>query len=166
MSDFNIKIQKNQTVTNQPNRSNDKMFMLNTMTTTVPFLSRASLAPPNIVDPYYFISTNSTPLRKKKTKVNLTANQCERLYQPHTAPNIVSSATLPSSSSAANPINPFPMLTLNYTVSCVAMNKSVKTFDGFDHQNTPKEYWHQIDAHIIFPLGEQTLDPVLYNEWQ
>ena len=40
------------------------------------------------------------------------------------------------------------------------MNKSVKTFDYLDHQYTPEEYLYQIDAHMIFTVREQPLDPV------
>ena len=45
------------------------------------------------------------------------------------------------------------------------MNKTVKPFDGLDHQYTPEEYLQQIDAHIIFTMGEQPIDPVAYNQW-
>ena len=40
------------------------------------------------------------------------------------------------------------------------MNKSAKTFDGLGHQYTPEELSHQIEAHMIFTMGEQPLDPV------
>ena len=44
------------------------------------------------------------------------------------------------------------------------MNKSVKTFDEVDHQNTPEEHL-QSDAHMIFTVWEQPLDPVAYKHW-
>ena len=40
------------------------------------------------------------------------------------------------------------------------MNKSVKTLDELDHQNTPEECSHQNDANVSFTLGEQTFVPV------
>ena len=45
------------------------------------------------------------------------------------------------------------------------MSKSVKTFDGLDHQYSSKEELHQIDAHMTFTMGEQPVDPVDYNQW-
>ena len=52
-----------------------------------------------------------------------------------------------------------------YTVPFVAMNKSVKTFDGLDHQYTLEQIIRQIDAKLIFTMGKQTLDPVAYKQW-
>ena len=63
-----------------------------------------------------------------------------------------------------NSTNPPSVNARIYTVPFVAMNKTVKTFDGLDHQYTPGEYLHQIDAHIIFTLGEKPLDPSAYNQ--
>ena len=45
------------------------------------------------------------------------------------------------------------------------MNKSVKVFDGIYHQYTPEKYLHQLDAYMVFAMGEQTLDPVADNRW-
>ena len=45
------------------------------------------------------------------------------------------------------------------------MNKSVKTFDGLDHQSTPEEEFHQIYAYMLFTMREQPLDPVAYIHW-
>ena len=45
------------------------------------------------------------------------------------------------------------------------MNKPVITLDGLDHQYTPEEYLLSIEAHMIFTMGEQALDPVVYNQW-
>ena len=47
----------------------------------------------------------------------------------------------------------------------VAINKSVQTFDGLDHQRTPEEHLHQSDAHIIFTMGQQPFDLGSYNQW-
>ena len=44
------------------------------------------------------------------------------------------------------------------------MNKSVKTFHELDHENTPAEYLHQIDAHTTFTMGEQPLDRETYKQ--
>ena len=51
-------------------------------------------------------------------------------------------ASLPSSSSIPTgyQVNPPPVVTHNYTVSCVAINKSMKTFDGLDRKLTPEKY--------------------------
>ena len=53
----------------------------------------------------------------------------------------------------------------NLAVPFVAMNKNVKPFDGLDHHYTPEEHLQQIDAHIIFTMGEQPFDLVAYNHW-
>ena len=45
------------------------------------------------------------------------------------------------------------------------MNKSVGTFDGLDHQSTPEEDLHQIDAHIFFTMKEKLLNPVACYQW-
>ena len=45
------------------------------------------------------------------------------------------------------------------------MEKSVKFSDGFDHQNTPRDYLHQNDAHMVFTLRKQSLDPVAFKQW-
>ena len=83
---------------------------------------------------------------------------------PQTAPNIRPSAFLSPPSSTVNPINRSFVITQNHTILFVAINKSFKTFDGLDHQYTPEEYLHQIDAHLIYTTGEQPLDPVSYNQ--
>ena len=44
------------------------------------------------------------------------------------------------------------------------MDKSVTNCDGFDNQNTPETFLDEIDAHIIFTMGEQPLDLVAYNQ--
>ena len=48
----------------------------------------------------------------------------------------------------------------------VAMNKSVKPSDESDHQFTPEEGFHQIDARMVFTMGEQPLVVVVYNQTQ
>ena len=86
-------------------------------------------------------------------------------YVKHSLPlNIGQSGKLPSSSSTVNPINPSSLNTQNYTVPFVAMNKSVEPFDLFDHQFTPENILHEIDANMIFTIGEQIFDPVAYNQ--
>ena len=45
------------------------------------------------------------------------------------------------------------------------MNKSVKTFDGLDHQYIDAEDLHQIDAHMIFNKGEQLRILAAHNQW-
>ena len=95
----------------------------------------------------------------------------QTLYQPHTTPlqqmyqpNYSALQTVSNTSTGQN--TPIPVTTTqNYTVLFVAMNKSVKPFDGLDHQYTPEEHLQQIDAHIIFTMGEQPTDPVAFNQW-
>ena len=48
----------------------------------------------------------------------------------------------------------------NYTVPFVAWNKTVRAFDGFDHQYTPEEYSHQVDAYLMFTVGKQRFNLV------
>ena len=76
--------------------------MLNTITTTVPNQSRPPLALLNFVDTYSLSSTIDNALQTN-ANTNATSNPCSTLYQPHTAPYISPSATLPSSSSTVNP---------------------------------------------------------------
>ena len=44
------------------------------------------------------------------------------------------------------------------------MNKSVKTFNGLDHQYTPEENVHQFEAHMIFEMRKQNFDSVGYSQ--
>ena len=63
-TDYINQIQNNQTVSNQPNRSNDQTFMLNTTILPVPTLSRPPLAPLKIPVTYSLNSTNNNPFQK------------------------------------------------------------------------------------------------------
>ena len=92
------RIENDQTVTNQPNRSNDQLFVLKTISTIEPTLSKLPLAPLKITDTFSLSSTNKNPFQTK-TNLNDTANPCQTLYQPHTAAKRGPYATLPSSSS-------------------------------------------------------------------
>ena len=130
------------------------------------------MAPLMFADPKPLASTSNNPV-VTNTKLNATANPSQMLYEPHATPNIQPisynigpSATLFSSSSVPNvkTIKRPPKKTQTNTVPFVAMNKSVKTFDGLDHQNTPREFSHQTDAHTFLIIGEQTLDPVATAE--
>ena len=62
-----------------------------------------------------------------------------------------------------NPIKPFSVNTQNFAVAFIALIKSLKGFDRLDHQYTPADYLHQIDAHMTFTLGEQPLNHLAYN---
>ena len=44
------------------------------------------------------------------------------------------------------------------------MNKSVKTFDELNHQYTLEDNLHQSDAHMIFTMGEQPPDLVVFKQ--
>ena len=137
-TDYINQIQNKQSLPNQPNRSKDKTFMLNTKTTNFYTLSGPPLAPLIYAGFYSSISTINNPFQLI-SNLNTASNPCQTLYQPHIAHNIGSSAFLPSSSSTLNPMNPSSVGTQNYTVPFVAMKKSVEAFDGLNHQYTPEE---------------------------
>ena len=107
--------------------------MLNEITTTNTTLSKAPLAPLFFAGTYSLSATNIKPVRTN-TNLNDTANPCRTLYQPHSANVIGPSAILFSSPSSVNTRNLSPVFTKDYSVPFVAMNKSVKTFDGLEHQ--------------------------------
>ena len=169
--------QNNQNQANISNTSNvPSQFHLNTITTgsnrimSNPFLSRPPLNTLNAGDSYSLTSTNPNNFQTN-TALNATNMNPQTLYQPHTTPlqqmnqpSYSALQAIPNNSAGQN--TTFPVITTqNYTVPFVAMNKSVKPFDGLDHQYTPEEYLQQIDAHIIFTMGEQPIDPVAYNQW-
>ena len=54
-----------------------------------------------------------------------------------------------------NTSNPSLVNTQQFTVTLVALNKLVETFDGLDHQYTPEKQLYQIDAHMMFTIGGQ-----------
>ena len=159
-------IQKNQTVATQPKRSNDRIFILKTKTTTVPILSMTSLAQLINIETLSLSSTNNNPFQAN-TKLNATANPCWTLYQPHTAPNMQKNLPAISSwsSSTVNPMNFSSVNTQNYTVPIVSMNKSVKTVHGLDHVYTSEEYLHRVDAHMMFTMRKELLDLLAYSQW-
>ena len=138
--------------------------MLNTKNRSVPSLSRPPLLPLKLY-PHSLSSTDNN-LIQTHSKLNDTTSPCQMLYQTHTAPDTGPSLSLLSSSSTLNPMNPSSVITQNHTVPFVAMNKSVKIFDGPGHQNPPGNLLHQIDSHIIFLLEEQSFSPVAYNQGQ
>ena len=57
------------------------------------------------------------------------------------------------------------MIIRNYFVPFVAMNKLVKTFDWLHHHSTPEELLHQSNAHMIFTMIEQPVDPLVTIQW-
>ena len=59
-------IQFNPIVTNQPSRPSDQTFMLNTITTSAPALSKRHLSRPNIADTYSMSSSNNIALKRYK----------------------------------------------------------------------------------------------------
>ena len=91
--------------------------------------------------------------------MSVTSIQHQTLYQQQIEPNIGPSASFCSSSSEPTvyPIHPSFVITQNYTVSFVAMNKSVKTY-----KRLLEEILNQIDAHMIFAMEKQPLDPPAY----
>ena len=137
--------------------------MPNTITKTVLTLSRPPMAPLNAADTH-FLSTSNNILLQTNSKLYATANQCQTLYQPHIALDIGTSSLLPYSSSTVNPLNFSCVNTKNFTVPFVVMKKSVKSFDGLYHQFTPEKKLNEIDAPMMFIMGEQRFDPVAYNQ--
>ena len=127
-------------------------------TTTVPTLSKLLLAPLNNVDTCSLSSTNNNPFQTN-TKFKAIANPSETFYHPHFVPNIGLSACLPSSSYVPTviPTTPSAVITQNFTVHFVAMNKFLTTFDGLHHHYSLEEYSHQVDALMIFTMKEKSL---------
>ena len=121
------------------------------------------LVPLNIADIHSFSTTINNPFQTK-TFLNATTNPSQSFYQPHTAANIHPSANLGSSSFviAVNPIKFSSFFTQIHSVLFNAGNKSVKTIDGLDQHCTTEEYLRQIDAHMVFAMGEQLRDPSAY----
>ena len=76
--------------------------------------------------------------------MNATANPSQTLYQPHSAP--------------------IQCFFCKFTLLFVATNKSVRTFYGLNHLYTPEEFLQKSDAHLIFAMGEQFVDPARYNQ--
>ena len=62
----------------------------------------------------------------------------------------------PSSSYSLNPIIASPIITLNYIVPFVTMNKSVEAFAGLDHQYTPEDFYIKL-MHTSFFQWEKNL---------
>ena len=60
-----------------------------------------------------------------------------------------------------SPINRCQLNTQNFNIPFVAWNISVKTADRFDHQYTPEEFLHQIDANMFYIIR----DVLLYIQW-
>ena len=122
------------------------------------------MAPLNIADTFSLSNISNNPFQIN-TNLNATANQCQTLYQPHTANIIGHSAVLLSLNPTVNPTELSPVNTQNYNLPFFAMKKSVKSFDGLDHPNTAEGFLHQNDAHKIPTMGEQLPDLVAYNQW-
>ena len=126
-------------------------------------MSRSPSAPLNIADTYLLTSINNNPIQTS-TNTNATANPCQTLYQPNTAPNISPSAISPSSFSTVYPLNPSPVNTQHNSVPFVSKIKSMKTFDGVDHQNTPEECLHRTDEKMNFTMGKLFFDRVAFEQ--
>ena len=56
-------------------------------------------------------------------------------------------------------------MTQNYNVLLVARNESVESFEGLNHLYTPGNCLYQIDAYMIFTMGEQPLGPIAEKLW-
>ena len=95
--------------------------MLNTETATVPISSGRPLVPLNTADTYSLSSTNGKPFQTN-SNLNATASPRQTIYQPHTAPHIGPSSTLPPSSSTVNPMNPSRVITKRNTITFASTN--------------------------------------------
>ena len=129
--------------------------MLNTITRSVPTLSRPPWAPLNTADGYSLSSTNNNPFQTN-TNLKATASPYKTLNQRHTAPNKVPSETLLSPSSTLNPIDRSPVI--KKTILYLFCNEQINLFD---HQYIPGEHSNQIDDSNH---GEQPHDPAGYNQ--
>ena len=150
---FLNEFQSNPAVTHQPNRYKGHIFMMNTITTAVVFLSRTLVAPLKIAVTYWLKSTNKNHSQAKLVWIPLQIHP--KLFINHAMHlNKGPSASLSSLSSVpiVIPINPPPGITPNYSVPFVAMNKSVKCFDGLDNHYTREKTLHHVDAHMIFTM--------------
>ena len=132
---------------------------MNTITASGPTLSRSPSDSLNLADMYSLSSTNNI-LFQSNTSLQATANSIQMLYQLNIATKMSSSATLSASSSIVNQIHRFRVIPQIYSVSFVALSKSVKTFDELDQQYTPQEFLHQMDALMICTMGDQPFDHV------
>ena len=74
--DFCYQIQNNETVSNQPIRSTNQKFIMNTVTTTVHTLSRRPLALLDVADIYSLSNTNNNSFQTI-TNLNANANPCQ-----------------------------------------------------------------------------------------
>ena len=121
------------------------------------------MIPLNFADAYSLGSTKKNQFKTSTIK-NATAYQCQILCQPHTSHNRCPRAYILYSAATVKRLNPFSVNTQNFTLRFVAMNKSVKTFDGIEHYYTSEEHLHEIDAQMIFTMREKPLDPEIYNQ--
>ena len=92
---------QNSNAANRSDRYIDHIFMMSTITTTFPAMSRSPLALLNFVDFRLLSSTHNNPFITK-AYLSATLNPPQTLYQPHTAPKIDISSS--SSSSFSVPI--------------------------------------------------------------
>ena len=140
--------------------------MLITITITVRALWRLLSVPLNTAGTYSCKNTNIYPVQTN-TNLNAIANPHQTLYQPHTAPDIGPSASLPSSSSvpAVNEKISSPVITQTYTLAFVAGNKSVEKNDRLELQITPEKYLLRIDAQVILIMAKQLLNALANDQW-
>ena len=87
-ADIINRIQNNQTVTNQSNRSDSQTFVPITISTNIPSLSIRPLVTLTIADTYSLSGPIDIPFQTN-TILNTTANQFQTFFQPHTAPEKV-----------------------------------------------------------------------------
>ena len=124
------------------------------------------MTPFSIVDAYSMSSTNNNPFQTN-TSLNATATSSQTSHKPHTDPKTSPSASLPSSSVVftKQATNKCPVTAQSFTLAFVAMNKSVKTSDGREHQIIPEKLLYQVEPHMNFTMGDQPPDLVAYNQW-
>ena len=52
-----------------------------------------------------------------------------------------------------------------YINSSTSISEPIKPFDGLDHNYTPEEYLHHIEARVTFSLGLQPTSEHEYKVW-
>ena len=66
----------------------------------------------------------------------------------------------------APPIQYIPFQQDTFINTSASIPEPMKPFDGLDHSYTPEEHFQQIEARLIFAIGEEPQsNPVKYRSW-
>ena len=109
------------------------------------------MVPLKSADTHSLSSSHNNPL-KTNTNSKTILPPDQTLYQPRTTPNIGTCASLPPSSfvPAMFLMNSPPVITQHYTITFVARNKNVESFDGPEQQTTAEEESYQYTNAFYF----------------